>query len=68
LPKDFVLTEVGKKMLEVITKPYEEVMFKNITKDYSKLISNQASIETIAAFYKCHEVSIVPQKISTDIE
>lgn len=68
LPKDFALTEVGKKMLEVITKPYEEVMFKNITKDYSKLISNEASKEAIELFCRCHEISIVPQKISTDIE
>ena len=68
LPKDFTVTEVGKRMLQVITKPYEEVMFKNVIKDYSKLISNQASKETIELFCRCHEISIVPQKISTDIE
>ena len=68
LPKDFAATEVGKKMLEAITKPYEEVIFKNITKEYSKLISNEASKETIELFCRCHEISIVPQKISTEIE
>jgi Bacterial EndoU nuclease len=67
-PQDFAVTEIGKKMFEVITKPYEEVMFKNVTKDYSKLILNQASKETIELFCRCHEISIVPQKISTDIE
>lgn len=54
-------------MLEAITKSYEEVMFKNIAKDYSKLITNQASQEIIEIFCKCHELSMVPQKLSADI-
>lgn len=66
--KDFAVTEVGKKILDLITKPYEEVIFKNITNDYNKLISNEASKQTIEFFCRCYEISILPQKISTDIE
>ena len=67
-PKHFAVTEVGKKMFQVITKPYEKIMFENTVKEYDKLIANQAPQETIDLFCKCHEISIVPQKLSTDIE
>jgi len=67
-PTDFLITEVGKNMLEVMTKPYEQTILNNVVKEYNKLIANQASQETIHTFCRCHELSIVPKEVSADIE
>ena len=68
LPTDFLTTEVGKNMLEIMTKPYEQTILNNVAKEYNKLIANQAPQETIHTFCRCHELSIVPKEVSADIE
>ena len=67
LLKNFAQIDTGQKMIQAITKPYEEIMFKNIAKQYDKLIANHATSETIHLFCTCQELSIVPKYISDEI-
>ena len=65
---NFLKTDIGNKMLESITKPYEETILKNIAKVYDRLLENNSPQQVIDTFCKCHELSIVPENINQGLK
>ncbi|MBP6869399.1 hypothetical protein KBC04_00735 [Candidatus Babeliales bacterium] len=59
----FLTTEIGQKMLTSITQDYENAMLRNTAKEYKALLDHQAPEELKIQFFKCCEISLVPDDI-----
>lgn len=66
LPKDFIATRIGQKMLASAIQDYEKVILRKIAKDYENLIVSKTPENIIDIFCICHEKSLVPENIKQD--
>ncbi|MBP6869297.1 hypothetical protein KBC04_00215 [Candidatus Babeliales bacterium] len=57
----FLATPVGAKMFAAIRKKYEGKFFVNAADEYAILLANNAPQKVLDIFFRCHELSIVPQ-------
>jgi len=60
----FLATDVGAKFAAAIKQTYEEKIFENIAKEYVQLVNRKSPQELFDIFYRCHEISIVPESFS----
>ncbi|MBP6869931.1 EndoU domain-containing protein [Candidatus Babeliales bacterium] len=59
----FLTTEIGQKMLISITQDYENAMLRKTAQDYKQLLNFGAPEELKIQFFKCCEISLVPDDI-----
>jgi len=65
---EFLATDVGKKMYELAQQDYEVKRLNRIAKEYNKIVENRAPQEVVDTFLKCYELSIIPTKISAQLD